>query len=311
MISFLTSPKPFTGISKSIQLNSIRSWLNIFPENEVLLYGDTEGIEDISWDYKVKRIKNVQTNEYGTPLFNAIAYHAKKYAKYDLQAYINCDIILTPNFISTLHRIKFYQFMMIGQRLDLSEGINWNHAVKNWRRQIMELSVASKICLHSPSGSDYFAFKRGLWDDLPPITIGRGGYDNALIKFVLEKRIPVIDATMSVLAIHQFHDYGHMVRGRQEVFEGPEAIINRGYAGNHGVPTLTDATWVIDNHTCSRNYSRGDWMRFLECQSRFVYRSEFLGFFCRQLRRILLRLGFSKQKKIHKNDLMEGLSGPI
>ena len=308
MLSILSSPKPFTGIVQTLQLNALRSWLEICSDNEVILYGESEGASAIAQELNIKHIAHIQTNEYGTPLFNAIANHAKENAKYDFQVYINSDIILTPDFMSTLQQINSPQFLMIGQRFDLHEDVTWNYADKNWHVQLKNLSDLGKISLHAPSGSDYFAYKRGLWDDLPSITIGRGGYDNALIKYVLENRFPVIDATRSVQAIHQFHDYGHMASGRQEVFEGPEALKNREFAGHHGVPSLTDATWAIDNNHYYRNFSRGDWMRFLECQCRFVYKSELLGFVCRQLRRILHRLGLSKQRDLRQKDLLNALT---
>lgn len=305
MISFLSSPKPFKGVAQLHQMNAIRSWLAVCPNSEVILYGDSEGTQEAAQQFRIRHVPSIKSNKYGTPLFNAIVNQAKENATHEYHVYINCDIVLTQVFADTLQRIRFPQFLMIGQRIDLRENILWDLSEMNFRQQLARLCLAGNISLHPPGGSDYFAFKRGLWDNLPPITIGRGGYDNALIYHALSKRIPIIDATFSVYAIHQFHDYGHMLNGQKDVFEGPEAIQNTKYAGKFGVPALTDATWIIDKQTCFRNYGRGDWMRFLECYCRFVLKNELLGYFCRQLRRVLLRLGFSRQKIITLKEILE------
>ncbi len=44
MISFLASPKPFTGIGREHQYRAIRSWLSSGKDVEVILYGDAAGI---------------------------------------------------------------------------------------------------------------------------------------------------------------------------------------------------------------------------------------------------------------------------
>lgn len=286
-------------------MNAIRSWLAVSKDIEVILYGASEGAKEAAQEFGIKHIPSIKTNKYGTPLFNSIAEHARNYATHENQAYINCDIILTPNFADTIRKINFPQFLMVGQRIDLAEGILWDFDEVDFRQQLVRLYKTGNISLHPPAGSDYFAFKRGLWDSLPTITIGRGGYDNALMYYAISKEIPVVDATLSVHAMHQWHDYSHVAKGRRDIFDGPEALTNIERAGKFGVPSLSDATWTIDRQSYRRNYGRGDWMRYLECYCRFVRRNGSLGYFCRQSRRVLLRLGLSKQKIITLNEVLE------
>jgi hypothetical protein len=298
MITFLTSPKPFAGVAETNQINAITSWLHVDQDIEVILYGKSEGTGVAAQELGIQYVPDIQTNEFGTPLFGAIAAHASLHARHDLQVYVNCDIILTPKIRKAMQLINHPQFLMIGQRLDLAQGAGWDISETDYRKQLLRLSQAEQITLHIPQGSDYFGFRRGLWKGLPPIAIGRGGYDNALILFCLENRIPVIDATFVVPVIHQFHNYNHLTNGYNEVFNGKEAKMNLDYAGKHHIPILLDATWYMSQKGIFRNFARGDWIRALECYSRFVLHKEWLGSICRQIRRVLLRLHLSSQRII-------------
>jgi hypothetical protein len=298
MITFLTSPKPFVGVAKNNQINAIRSWLRISQDVEIILYGKSEGTGEAAQEMGIQCVLDIQTNEFGTPLFGAIAAHASIHAKHDFQIYVNCDIILTSEIKNVLRRINYSQFLLIGQRLDLAQGAAWDISETDWRKQLLRLFQAEQITLHGPLGSDYFGFRRGLWKGLPPIAIGRGRYDNALILFCIENLIPVIDATFVLPVIHQFHNYNHLNNGYNEVFNGEEAKMNLNYAGKHNIPILADAQWCMNRKDIIRNYARGDWLRALECYLRFVLHKEWLGLICRQIRRVLIRIHLSSQRKI-------------
>jgi hypothetical protein len=298
MITFLSSPKPFDGVAENNQINAMRSWLRVAQDVEIILYGKSEGTGRAAQELGIQWVPDVQTNKYGTPLFDAIAAHASIHARHDLQIYMNCDVILTPEIKYAMQLITYSQFLLIGQRLDLAPGTAWDIGEADWRKELMRLFQAEQITLHGPYGSDYFGFRRGLWKGLPPIAIGRAGYDNALILFCIENHIPVIDATYFSPAIHQFHNYNHLNNGYNEVFNGEEAKMNLNYAGKHHIPILVDAQWCMNRKGIYRNFARGDWLRALECYSRFVLHKEWLGLICRQIRRVLIRLHLSSQRKI-------------
>lgn len=307
MITYLSSPKPFTEKIASLQFNAIRSWLATTPEVEVILYGDSEGIEDASRQLGVKYVKDIAKSEYGTPLFGAIAEHAAQHAKYDLQAYINCDILLTKELLLVAKIIPFPQFLMIGQRLDLAKDCPFDLDAKDWRVRLVELAQMQKLTLHPPAGSDYFVFRRGLWKDLPPVTIGRGGYDNVLISFCLERRIPVCDATFYVPAVHQYHDYSHLVNGSNEVFQGKEARQNIKYYGKQGSVSLEDATWTLRKGRLKLNWACGDWLRALETYMRFTLGCNVCADAIHFLWRITHRLGISKTRIVGLSEIFSSL----
>jgi hypothetical protein len=88
--------------------------------------------------------------------------------------------------------------------------------------------------LHRPVGSDYFVFPTRQYADLPDFIIGRSGWDNWMIYDGRRRRIPVIDASRAITAVHQNHDYSHLPGGRPH-YRHPESVRNLGIAGGREV----------------------------------------------------------------------------
>lgn len=129
--------------------------------------------------------------------------------------YANADILFDKSQVENLWRSLIEQhpvelegdFLLTGQRIDILED-------------------GSKR-LHRPSGMDYFVFKRGMFFDLPKVTMGRGYCDSALVAYCLRRGTPVIDASFALRVEHQFHDYGHVVGGQNVAYQGAEALENK------------------------------------------------------------------------------------
>ena len=48
MLTLFSTPKPFRGHIAVIQTNAIRSWLELEPACEVILFGDEEGTAEVA-----------------------------------------------------------------------------------------------------------------------------------------------------------------------------------------------------------------------------------------------------------------------
>lgn len=97
-----------------------------------------------------------------------------------------------------------------------------------------------------PEWIDYFVFSRGLYRDVPPFVVGRVFWDNWLVWKALASSFPVIDASVHILAVHQNHDYGYHLNGKEGVFWGAEAGRNYELAGGwKHLRTIADATDVL------------------------------------------------------------------
>ncbi len=270
MITFLSSPKPFKGKAKEQQYNAIMSWQGASSNVQVILYGDSEGIDQAGSELGVQVIKNIACAPSGIPYFSSIVAHAQEHARYDFQVYINGDILLS-GILPTLACIAFPRFLLIGQRIDLSENVFVNLMDSDWIFQLAQVVRQGKAKLHSPSGTDYFAFRRGLWQNVPPIIIGRAGYDNALLAYCMRQNVPIVDGTFSVTALHQFHDYNHVQGGHKFVMNGPEAKHNYSFAGGKRSSLhVSDAGYLVKNGVVMEWPCRGDRLRRFELELRHV-----------------------------------------
>lgn len=304
MITVLASPKPWIGRVAKIQEKAIQSWKHIHPDVEIILYGNSPGTAVACQKFGICHIPNIEANENEIPFFGAIVDHAAKHAKYDTQAYVNCDILLTPHILNAIKSIHFSDFLMIGQRIDLSEWVAIETVDPDLINKLIALSQSGGINLHLPAGSDYFMFKRGMWHDLPPVVIGRGGYDGALIASCLQRCIPVVDATLSILALHQFHDYEHVSGGDNEIFYGKEAQQNLNLNSVQNGLSLLDAQWRFNGSVLKRTWSRGDWPRAIETSLRIRKKTIFADTF-RPIRRLVYKFGLLHCMEITLSYLLE------
>ena len=127
-LTIFTAPKPFTNPHIAIiQHNAIRSWMQLGEDAQVLLIGDEAGMEDTAQVYNLPHIKNVARNPSGTPLVNSIFSLARQASQSPYLAYINADILLFPDFLTTILQLTSTleaqkhdkPFLLIGQRWDL------------------------------------------------------------------------------------------------------------------------------------------------------------------------------------------------
>ena len=129
----------------------------------------------------------VEKSEFGIPLVRGLFQSALTYKGYDLYCYINSDIIMNKNPIPYLNKIKFDNFMAVGQRLDV-----WDYP------------NITKSELHNPGGIDYFFFtpKFRDWSDMPDFSVARGRFDHWLMGAALETNHPTVDLTEVFVPVH-------------------------------------------------------------------------------------------------------------
>ena len=214
-LTVFTAPKPFTDPHINIiQRNAIQSWIQLGPDVDVLLIGEEAGIAEVAAEYSVKHLPDVARNEFGTPLVSSIFALARQHSDAPLLAYVNADILLLPDFLETARVVaaQVQEFLIVGRRwdLDIRQGLPFT---PGWESALSEI-VRSQGQLHAPSGSDYFIFSRSIFQTIPDFAIGRAGWDNWMIFQGLKQKWPVVDASESLMVIHQNHDYSHLPGGQ-------------------------------------------------------------------------------------------------
>jgi hypothetical protein len=245
VITIFTVPKPFAGRIEVIQRNAIKSWLTLGPAVEIILIGDERGMAEVAAEFNVSHISVVARNRYNTPLVNSTFQIAQELGRGSFMAYVNADIIFTRGILESLGTISFDKFLVSCQRWDLDIDRELDFESANWRERLSE-TVKIKGRLHEPTGMDCFIFPRGMYTDLPGFTIGRPGWDNWLLFWTRKNKIPVIDATATMLIVHQNHDYSHLPQESATAHGGRERDINLELAGGWDhIFTLKDADWVL------------------------------------------------------------------
>ncbi|MCK5564568.1 MAG: FkbM family methyltransferase [Planctomycetes bacterium] len=234
-LTIFTIPKAFKDHTNVIQRNAIKSWMNLNLRPEIILFGNDKGTKEIAEEFGLTHIPDVNCNEFGTPQIDCLFNMAQQSASNDIIAYVNADIILFNDFIDAANNVenKSEKFLMVGQHWDVGITEHVNFDDNQWSRRLLD-RVKLEGQQHSPTGIDYFVFKKGLWPTIPPFAIGRTTWDNWLVAEALRQGGTVVDATDDVTVIHQEHDYAHLSGGKDEVWNGPEAKKNLAMAGGHG-----------------------------------------------------------------------------
>jgi hypothetical protein len=214
LITLFSAPKPFVDPHINIiQRNALGSWLQLAPDVEVLLIGDEEGMSEVAAEYGVEHLPQVVCSASGTPLISSIFQLARQHSDSPLLAYVNADILLLPDFVEMSRRVmrQADEFLLVGKRWDLDVTVPLAFGPRFAEQ--LRIDVRARGRLHPPAGSDYFIYPRGLFTKIPDFAVGRAGWDNWMLYHAAAQPWPLIDATRSILVIHQNHDYTHLAGG--------------------------------------------------------------------------------------------------
>ncbi len=240
-MAFLTvfsAPKPFTDPRIAfIQRNAIGSWTHL-PETEVFLVGEEDGLAEAAREFGVKHLTGVARNAEGTPLVSSIFALARQASDSPFLVYVNADILLTPDIVASARQAmaKTNMFLLVGQRwdLDVTEPLDFTG---DWVARLQN-DARVRGELHRPMGSDYFIFPRDCFTDMPDFAIGRAGWDNWMIYKARKEGWATVDATASIMIVHQNHDYSHLPGG-QPHYRLPETHENIRLAGGREITRFT------------------------------------------------------------------------
>ena len=207
MITFFCSPRSFDDDDISlIQRNALHSWLTLDPIPEVLLLGNENGVKRIAEEFGVRHIPHVGTNARGIPLRSAMCEIARVEATYDFLCIINADIVIVDHLYPALQMLPFDQFLAAGRRYDLEVRRPIPFHERSWRSSIRDAAIQSGE-LRGPSTIDYALYPRSISPPiLPPFPVNSFGWDPWFLFEHKRRRIPVIDVTSSILAVHQNHE---------------------------------------------------------------------------------------------------------
>ena len=248
MLTFFSTAKPFSGHSAIIQRNALESWKRLAPDVEVILFGDEPGVGEVCRELSLRHEPYVERHEGGMKYVNYMFARAQKIALHNYLCYSNCDIVLMDDFIQAFRKSIVWRqnFLMVSQRwdTDIREPIEFQSS--NWQEALRQRAKKTGQ-LQSPHFIDYFVFRKGLYDEVPPLVVGRSYWDWWLVWKALAKGAPVVDCTPFVVAVHQNHGYSYHPQGKQGTNEDALARRNVELAANgRDLRMLEDATHRIN-----------------------------------------------------------------
>lgn len=245
-LTIFTTCRPFEDEYADLQCNAITSWTKMKPTPEVMLIGNEKGVADLAKHLKLRHIPFVERNRWGHPLLAALFWTGMTCGKGKYLCYCNADVMLLSDFMPSLEACArtFDVFLMVGPRWDVDIGgaLDFKGDWEGYVRKRMQTHGKR----HKPTGMDYFAYAPTAF--LPgsfPALTGGGAltWDAWLVWKAMNNRIPVIEASRTVTAIHQEHQYGNRKtteikwnrvmanedrKGRGYVWDVPYRVVNAG-----------------------------------------------------------------------------------
>jgi hypothetical protein len=214
----------------------------------VILFGDDEGSAEVAQELGLLHEPHTKKNEFGSNRVDYLFSRAQDLARHEVLCYVNCDILLLPDFCQGLEQVRatLSRFLMVGRRWDanITEPIDFSNPT--WPQETRDRAIAADG-RRDEWWIDYFAFPRGLFaSDFPPLAVGRPYWDNYTVWWARDKGTAVVDASPVVTAVHQNHDYAQHPQGRLGIWESEESQRNFELAGGWAhLRNIADATKLL------------------------------------------------------------------
>ena len=190
-----------------IQENTLRNWASFRPFVQPVLFdshSDKRLLDmalSLGW-HILPTAESHQGLPYLKQLFKAVA---AKY-KSTFYGFSNGDILYEYGMIDTLVAVRdalreLKQALVIGRRTNVSIG----NSTRLFDPRRVTSAARQNGTLFQHDAEDYFfiAHNDFIWEQVPDIVIGRPGYDNFLVAKAWRAGVPVIDATNTLVALHQ------------------------------------------------------------------------------------------------------------
>jgi hypothetical protein len=246
-LTIFAIPKRFEGHFGLIQRNAVRSWAALTPRPQIVLLGSDAGTAEMAAEVGALHVAEVAVSPAGAPRLDDVFDKGQRHARTGVVCFINADIILTNRWLQAASTVAAWRsrFLMVGRRWNLDVTSTLDFASPRWDLDVVADAVA-RGRQATNMFIDYFAFPRGMMDDIPPFAIGRPGYDNWLLWRTRQRGIPLVDASEEAPVVHQNHDHSHVKAGADALggldgyMRGQDTMRNMELAGDWSRHFTTD-----------------------------------------------------------------------
>lgn len=221
MITIFTTTKPMEGRNKINQANAIGSWL-VMPQGPQVIVFAEEKERHIFEEMGALVITSHRCNDRGTPFLDSMFTLAEANAQYPYLMYNNADVMLFSGIFKATRMAAEYksEFLIIGQCTDIEWQSKMDFSNPMWEIGLRDYAARTGV-LAAPTGKDYFIFARPFRVKMAPLVVGRLAWDTWLVREAHRVRLPLMDATSIILALHIEHDFDHLPGGLEEYAMGP------------------------------------------------------------------------------------------
>lgn len=212
MITFFTTGKPFLGQAGIIQRNALKSWTLLGPNIQVILFGDEDGAGGVCAELGIQHEPYAERSHLSPqlPLANYLFRRAHELAHHPWLCYLNCDIILTSGFCEAVEQLAQWRksFLMVGKRWDLevTGSLDFNNPI--WSTDLRKKAL--RLGTMRSNELDYFVFAKEMYQDIPPLIIGRVYWDYWMVWKARTVGLPVVEASPRVIVVHQNHEASYV-----------------------------------------------------------------------------------------------------
>jgi len=258
-IALVAVPKSFRGGARMQQINAIESWRRLLPKVEIILVSPEDGVKEVADQFGVKYTVDVEVNVQGTPLLSSIFRKMKEISSAEVFILVNADIILFHDIMAVIKSTakRFNDFLIVGRRTNTDsrflELVNKARETQDWNQLRESARMNGKE--HTRWALDYFVLSRNLFQNVPDFAFGRPAYDNWFVRSVIEKGLPVVDASNLVLAIHQAHNYAHVNAKEKREAENSEEEAWRKAMKMQGKELVRDAWEKLQSEEIQKNFA--------------------------------------------------------
>jgi len=192
----------------TIQRNAVQSWLWMFPDAQILWFGDDEpGAQEEADVYGVS-LYPMERTESGAPLLPNVVSSAHELAKFDIRCLVNADIILEPSFEQAVRAVgrAFEKFLLVARRRCAMVDYPINFAgvpgePETWHERLMGLEWKDG----RTDAMDMFCYRGDWLTDIPPFGVGRTAWDNWILSKARREKVHIVDGTAFTRVLHQEH----------------------------------------------------------------------------------------------------------
>ena len=196
-----------------IHNRTLINWESLSPQVTPVLFMPYTEMNTSSWSVTARSrnwdVRILHALRHRLPLIKYMFQEILNSSTTPFVGYANADILFDSSLIQTLRSlmassspdVPHQMTLIVGRRrdanittFDLGSGDN-----------LAKISQMHKLRAHHSFAQDYFILSRkGLpWNDMPDFVVGRNGYDNWLVAKAQYWNITLIDATETLLAVHQ------------------------------------------------------------------------------------------------------------